>query len=53
MVICLGIWEPCRSGLTYIFAKDAGFKSPREFESRRLRTNKIGGVDEWFKSAVY
>lgn len=29
--------EPCQSGLTYLFAKEAGCKSPREFESRRLR----------------
>lgn len=29
--------EPCQSGLTYLFAKEAGCKSPREFESPRLR----------------
>ena len=29
--------EPCQSGLTYLFAKEAGCKSPREFESRRFR----------------
>ncbi len=28
------LWE---SGLIYIFAKDAGVKPPREFESRQLR----------------
>ena len=32
--------EPCQSGLTYLFAKEAGCNSPREFESRRLRTYK-------------
>ena len=31
------VLEPCQSGLTYLFAKEAGCKSPREFESRRLR----------------
>ena len=31
--------EPWESGLIYIFAKDAGVKPPREFESRRLRQN--------------
>ena len=29
--------EPCQSGLTYLFAKEAGFNRPRGFESRRLR----------------
>ena len=29
--------EPCQSGLTYLFAKEAGCKSPRWFESSRLR----------------
>ena len=29
--------EPCQSGLTYLFAKEAGSKSPRWFESSRLR----------------
>ncbi len=33
--------EPCQSGLTYLFAKEAGCKSPREFESRRFRKYKI------------
>lgn len=32
--------EPCQSGLTYLFAKEAGDKTPRWFESSRLR-NKI------------
>ena len=32
--------EPCQSGLTYLFAKEAGCKSPREFESRRFRSLK-------------
>ena len=32
--------ETCLSGLRYIFAKDAGFNRPREFESRRLRNYK-------------
>jgi hypothetical protein len=32
--------EPCRSGLTYLFAKEAGFNRPRRFESSRFR-NKI------------
>ena len=32
--------ESCQSGLTYLFAKEAGCKSPREFESRRLRQNE-------------
>ena len=32
--------EPCQSGLTYLFAKEAGCKSPREFESPRLRKKK-------------
>ncbi len=32
--------ETCLSGLRYIFAKDAGFNRPREFESRRLRDYK-------------
>ncbi len=29
--------EPCQSGLTYLFAKEAGCQSPREFESPRFR----------------
>ncbi len=29
--------ETCRSGLTYLLAKEAGFNRPREFESLRLR----------------
>lgn len=29
--------EPCQSGLTYLFAKEAGDKTPRWFESSRLR----------------
>ncbi len=35
--------EPCQSGLTYLFAKEAGSKIPRRFESVRLRKkrNKI------------
>ncbi len=36
MLICLHT-EPCQSGLTYLFAKEAGCKSPRWFESSRLR----------------
>ena len=32
--------EPCQSGLTYLFAKEAGCKSPREFESHRFRKYK-------------
>ena len=33
--------EPCQSGLTYLFAKEAGCNSPREFESRRLRIDNL------------
>ena len=29
--------ETCRSGLTYLLAKEAGLNRPREFESLRLR----------------
>lgn len=35
--ICM---ETCRSGLTYLFAKEAGSYIPRRFESSRLRINK-------------
>ena len=35
--------EPCQSGLTYLFAKEAGSKIPREFESRRLRNKTKSG----------
>ncbi|KKP91439.1 MAG: hypothetical protein US04_C0001G0475 [Candidatus Nomurabacteria bacterium GW2011_GWD2_36_14] len=38
--------EPCQSGLTYIFAKDAGDKTPRWFESSRLR-RKYGILNVW------
>jgi hypothetical protein len=45
--------ETCQSGLTYLFAKEAGCKSPREFESRRLRqieyrTRRVGGLIKVF-----
>ena len=33
--------EPCQSGLTYLFAKEAGCKSPRWFESSRLRFDNM------------
>ena len=33
----LAFTETCQSGLMYLFAKEAGFNRPREFESRRLR----------------
>ena len=41
--ICANLYckESCQSGLTYLFAKEAGCKSPREFESRiQLQKNR-------------
>ena len=37
MLLCYQYLETCRSGLTYLLAKEAGFNRPREFESLRLR----------------
>ena len=34
------ITEPCQSGRMYLFAKEAGCKSPRWFESSRFRDYK-------------
>ena len=47
--------EPCQSGLTYLFAKEAGCKSPREFESRRFRYDKNHyriDSDFWYRIPV-
>jgi hypothetical protein len=46
--------ETCRSGLTYLLAKEAGFNRPREFESLRLRIkNKVSGDSDALFSTYY
>ena len=48
MIRYKSIMEPCQSGLTYLFAKEAGCKSPRWFESSRLRSYKNDSMESFF-----
>ena len=47
--------ETCQSGLTYLFAKEAGASNPLASSNLAVSATlfNIGGVDEWFKSTVY
>ena len=47
------ILETCQSGRTYLFAKEAGCKSPRGFESRRLRNDIFKYRSRYFKVASF
>ncbi len=38
--------EPWESGLIYLFAKEAGGKTPRGFESLRLRNELREGLND-------